>query len=1035
MKHTNQTLTEGGSRMNSANKIIVSIALALVLCTGAALLAQAFFQAFSQNASGTVTVTPPEKVDGSTVYVKVASEADLIKATKDTTYNAPDAYSPETQRVIILLTDNISLTQDLLITRDCHIDLGSKTLDTKGHTITVYHTYTGAYVIANGTLKGAINVNTPNAAVLIDENSVNKTELTANVTAASAEAVRSAALSMVAAHLTNVLDDHGIYGMLTAGCTLPDFRSLYGCSHASGCCFLAEDPDLPYWFFGYKDLKFAYETTPADGVESLKVTVTYGGAFSSQTFMIHKVTTADEQRKAAAAIVLKELEPFYKADENEYNFSTPVLLPSKVALGNTTSVSMTYGTTAGTLSDKNGTKLYSPSETGGNLVVNGTTVNTSGSISSITETDYTKANRVVKELFGGSIVIQKSIDATTQAVSYTEQSLAYNPADFPASYDIDGISFSLVNNDQYYDYEITNGVLRVRKNTDGTYSGAPEEHSIVPIFLQATVLMHEDTDNEIAISISVPITCKDVQDPGGQVDQFLPYYYYFNRMFTEVTSGNYTYTSFRMPMKYASGKPEIQFMLVTVGENGTYTFTDATLANLGYLTITADTTTEEWVFTINPELIGLTDRPLTFAYRYRFNTNEDVWTIFSQNDGADGKYSVLTVPGVVNKQNLVETTQNPYTGFGDIPNPALYEFIYKIYHSEDEKYEAATDYILASRLTHEVNLKTNATDDGWAETDNIVLNFEGKQATFVTSVPENAGYDPFEGLELLDNALSINLANSGITIDELTYVAGMENLQYLNLANNGFKDGNNFTTDANLNVVSPLVPLTKLRELHLENNTLYDLSYLQDLESLETAYVYGNYPTVSIFGSGILSFIDDLLTDVVQEIYGSEGAVNMATFSAICYKAQIYNTVNDKGKPQLFSPSTDGQNAYSGLMNVEYQNKLAQNADISLVFENMSRDPEMYGLVEHEKYAYTLGRDGKPSAQQTTHTNSITFEYEGDKTKATEFYLVYHDFVSTDKYQGEDEITTRTVAIEFTVKFKFTVTRVDAYGNPVTPTN
>ena len=256
MKHTNQTLTEGGSRMNKANKIIVSIALALVLCTGAALLAQAFFQAFNQNASGTVTVTPPEKVDGSTVYVKVASEADLIKATKDATYNAPDAYSPATQRVIILLTDNISLTQDLLITRDCHIDLGSKTLDTNGHTITVYHTYTGAYVIANGTLKGAINVNTPNAAVLIDEDSVNKESLTANMTAVSAEAVRNAALSMVAAHLTNVLDDHGIYGMLTAGCTLPDFRSLYGCSHASGCCFLAEDPDLPYWFFGYKDLKF-----------------------------------------------------------------------------------------------------------------------------------------------------------------------------------------------------------------------------------------------------------------------------------------------------------------------------------------------------------------------------------------------------------------------------------------------------------------------------------------------------------------------------------------------------------------------------------------------------------------------------------------------------------------------------------------------------------------------------------------------------------------------------------------------------------
>ena len=1006
--------------MNRANKIIVGIALALVLCTGAALLAQALFQAFNQNVPGTITVTPPEKVDGSTVYVKVASEADLIKATKDATYNAPDAYSPATQRVIILLTDNISLTQDLLITRDCHIDLGSKTLDTNGHTITVYHTYTGAYVIANGTLKGAINVNTPNAAVLIDENSVNKTELTANVTAASAEAVRSAALSMVAAHLTNVLDDHGIYGMLTAGCTLPDFRSLYGCSHASGCCFLAEDPDLPYWFFGYKDLKFAYETTSADGVESLKATVTYGGTSSSQTFMIHKVTTADEQSKAAAAIVLKELEPFYKADENEYNFSTPVLLPSKVALGNTTSVSMTYGTTAGTLSDKNGAKLYSPSETGGNLVVNGTTVKTSGSISTVQETDYTRANRVIKELFGGGIVIQKSIDATTNAVSYTEQSLAYNLADFPASYDIQSIEFSLVNNDEYNDYEIVDSVLRVKKSGN-SYVGAPETH-LANVMLQATVKMHTDDDNDdndLAIAINVPVTCKDVDDDqSGQVDQFLPYYYYFNRVFTEVTSGNYTYTSFRMPMKYASGKPEIQFMLVTVGENGTYTFTDATSANLGYLTVTADTENEEWVFTINPELIGLTDRPLTFAYRYRFNTNEDVWTIFSQNDGADGKYSSLVIPGVVN------TTS-------DCPDQYLYEKLFKIYHPEaydqDQSrwnYTYKTDYILTARLNQEVGQDK--------------LNFQNN-ATASTKKITN-----FKGIELLSGATGINLQNSGITIAQLQYVAGMTNLEYLNLASNGLTDGTDFTISDN--IPERLLPLTKLKELHLENNTIYDFSALQDFEALTTAYVHGNAPTVNMFNNGgtILEAIDSLLTEVVQKVYGSEGATNIAVFAVMsAQNVQIYNTVSN-GTPVLFVPSNATNNNFSAFTNIEYQDKLIQGANISLVYGNISTSPEAYGFENKTSRpiaTYVQNANNEPQKTTANFYNEIRFEPVGAQGTATEFNLVYTDYILVVPEDGGVlgglAGTNDPLAFSYTIRFKFTVSRVDANGNPVvqTPTN
>ena len=1032
------------------HKIIVSIALTLVLCTGAALLAQALFQAFTGDVDGTVTVTPPAA--GNAIYVSVATEAELIAATKDATYNANNPYSQATTRKIVQLTEDITLNSDLLITLDCHIDLGTHTLDTNGYTVTVFHTYTGAFVIANGKLissktvtddqggvtpvNGSLVINTPNAAVLVDT-SVTTTNMNAVQESISEEQVRLAALSMVCAYLSNTLD-HGIYGWLgaqDAQCTLPNYTGI-GCdAHANGCCFTVGEPDLPYWFFGYRyrDLSITYQVNSdnvwVNGENTLTATVTFGTSetesenVSTQSFIVHKLAEDDTtaQASAAAAIVLKELSPFLD-ETGKYNFSTPILLPSKVSLGDV-DVTMSYSTTGGTL---NGTK-YSPVENGGNLTVNGVQVDTTGNITSVEETDYTRANRVIKELFGGGIIIQKT------ASGYTSQSLAYDLANFPPEYDIQSIEFDLINNLEYHDYEIVDNVLRV------TTDGAPESH-FVNVMLQAVVHMHEDDeneDNDVAISISVPIRCQVDQQISNQVDQFLPYYYYFNRLFTETTSGNYTYTSFSMPDQYVDGKAKIAFYVVdpdTANDQGGYTFILATdpavTQKYPFLTVTHEN--GEWNFTIDPEKIGLNDQQVIFGYGYTFNSETPIenYEKFSYANGADGKYSVLTVPGVVNKGN-VDTE-----GFGDIPNPALYEFIYKIYHSEDEEYDADTDYIYASRLTHEVNMKADATNDGWADTDNIVLNFEGKQATFVTPVADE-DYDPFEGLELLDNALSINLANSGITVSELQYVAGMENLQYLNLANNGLVDGTNF--NANNEFISTLTTLENLKELHLENvenddgtitnpNVIYDFTALSDFQSLEKAYVYGNAPTITLIG---WEPIDNLLTDVVRLLYGSEGAINTAIFSTIYVNTEVYNTTDENGVPVLFAPSEDAASEFSALMNLQYQDKLLQGLDIGLIYQGLSDSPDAYGIPVKKETIYTLYADGSGlSDAPEEHRNYITFSYTGnDPNTATEIVLIYHNYVSVDGYQ--DGWQTKTVAFDYTVEFKFPITRVDENGTPI----
>ena len=1035
MKNTIQTTTKGGSRMNlKTHKIIVCIALTLVLCTGAALLAQALFQAFTGDVDGTVTVTPPAV--GNAVYVSVATEAELIAATKDATYNANNPYSQATTRKIVQLTEDITLNSDLLITLDCHIDLGTHTLDTNGYTVTVFHTYTGAFVIANGKLissktvtddqggvtpvNGSLVINTPNAAVLVDT-SVTTTNMNTVQESISEEQVRLAALSMVCAYLSNTLD-HGIYGWLgaqDAQCTLPNYTGI-GCdAHANGCCFTVGEPDLPYWFFGYRyrDLSITYQVNSdnvwVNGENTLTATVTFGTSetesenVSTQSFIVHKLAEDDTtaQASAAAAIVLKELSPFLD-ETGKYNFSTPILLPSKVSLGDV-DVTMSYSTTGGTL---NGTK-YSPVENGGNLTVNGVQVNTTGNITSVEETDYTRANRVIKELFGGGIIIQKT------ASGYTSQSLAYDRANFPPEYDIQSIKFDLINNLEFHDYEIVDSVLRV------TADGAPESH-FVNVMLQAVVHMHEDDeneDNDVAISISVPIRCQVDQQISNQVDQFLPYYYYFNRLFTETTSGNYTYTSFSMPDQYVDGKAKIAFYVVdpdTANDQGGYTFILATdpavTQKYPFLTVTHEN--GEWNFTIDPEKIGLNDQQVIFGYGYTFNSETPIenYEKFSYANGADGKYSVLTVPGVVNKGN-VDTE-----GFGDIPNPALYEFIYKIYHSEDEEYDADTDYIYVSRLTHEVNMKADATNDGWADTDNIVLNFEGKQATFVTPVSDE-DYDPFEGLELLDNALSINLANSGITIGELQYVAGMENLQYLNLANNGLTDGQNF--NVNNEFISTLTALTQLRELHLEGNTIYDFTALSDFQSLETVYLYGNAPSVNYINGGLFEILDTALTAVVQQIYGSEGATNTATFATMYPDTKVYN--KDANTP--FAPSNDAASKFAAFNNIEYQDKLAEGADISLLWADMSTNPEAYGVTKTTDVAYTYV-NGEQTNYTLTFTNYITFELpEGTTaTTAESFILVYHDYVTETP---DSWINSDPLGFTYEVRYEFPVERIPAETN------
>lgn len=1071
--------------MNKTNKIIVSIALTLVLCTGAALLAQAFFQAFNQNASGTVTVTPPANTENDNVYIEVDTEAKLIAATKDPQYNASGDQSVTATRKIILLTADVTLNSDLLITRDCHIDLGGKTLDTGDYAVTVYHTYTGTFIITNGNLIGTLNVNTPNAAVLVDSsvNTADTTVLTQNVEAISPAAVCKAALSMVCAHLSNNLD-HGIYGLLgynETKCTLPNYSEYFGCEH-TGCCFSVGTPDLPYWFFGYDELKITYTTASANGVDTLTASVAYGTATDSQGFIIHNISATDYENlaKAAQAILLKQLQPYKKTLEDNskiYEFRTAILLPDTISIGSV-DVPMTYTATQGSVTDN----LYAPAEKGsleigcGPFVEDGEiykqSIPTNGTVTELLDSVYTKANRVIKELFGSEIVIEK--DGT----SYIPQTWTDDHESIPSAklYGVKDIVYARSNdtNDFYY---LTEPTKENPTWTLGVKDGKNPEQYLDKVFLQATVTI-DDNGKEEKIVFNIPIRCQEVATGGDTVSQFLPYYHYFNEIFTQRTDGNYTYNTFYMPTKYTDGSPAIAFYLVDVNNvagGGAYKFyefndTNAIAINkiLGvaetedrYINVSHPQTGTDadnkpiydetrWQFTIDPEKIGRTDRTLVFGYWYQFE-GESGKLFENLKTPANGKYTVLTIPGVLN------TT-------ADVPDATLYEKLFKIYHTEayDSEtntwsYTYKTDYILTSRLVQAV--------------DETQLNFK-----------DNTAITNFKGIEYLSGATGINLQNSGIDEDDLALIAKMTNLEYLNLANNGLSDGQDF--NVNTDLVGQLTTLTKLKKLHLENqtygsgenayipnpNVIYDFTALQEFEVLKEVFTYGNTPTYTAFqNSGqILQAIGNLLTNVLRQVYGSEGATNIAAYSVLhANNVMVYH----KNATTPFAPSGSTSNNYSAFTNIEYQDKLVENANIGLVYQNLSTNPAAYGfeykpertIVTYDtagnkttgtfynevrfvpilKTYYVLDDDGNKIPVLDNDKNPV-MDDEGNPVyetqvetaaNATEFALVYTDYVYVVPESGDFWAsllgTTDPLAFSYTVQFKFSVTRVDANGNPL----
>jgi hypothetical protein len=148
-----------------------------------------------------------------------------------------------------------------------------------------------------------------------------------------------------------------------------------------------------------------------------------------------------------------------------------------------------------------------------------------------------------------------------------------------------------------------------------------------------------------------------------------------------------------------------------------------------------------------------------------------------------------------------------------------------------------------------------------------------------------------------------------------------------------------------------------------------------------------------------------------------------------------YNTsATDK-----FSPELGGANDFTALSNLEYQDKIPNNATdatIQAICDEMQTDLGAYGitpkasasmptLITEATGNYEVGDLGP----NKVHANYIEFLYVKEED-AEYIVLRYHDYVQIDGYREVDANGNAgdpmTVAVEYYVDFKYPLTRLPA---------
>lgn len=949
-----------------------------------------------------LTIAPTNNI------IEISTFEEFNANAKAVAYNDGSSVSSSSERITLKLKNDITLDNNLEITRDIHMDINGQRLYLNGYDLAIHHTYFGTFEIYDSAVEkgfiqatqvleeeseatpkvGHLIIHTPNAFVLVKAvaldftvtyNEVSNTYLAYNALYYVTDAiVDEAVIRPAKIYSKDITTTDGIFD-----CSVflnPNKAGLEStCPYhtTSACCsFVFQDLDLPVQYLGFTNIRIDYESSNQNVISTMgKVTIptektdvtltakvvntTDNTVISQVSFPLHviNIRNATQVVDYARTMFYARLQEHYIEESNVYEMNRSIMLLKSFhgvsfsykaykedAAGSYEHNSKKYALLASSDSEglftTNGEYFqFEPTEevklivveVSSGIVEEKITIDvTSNNL--IVSTNASIARDIINNWYGNEVVIQKTSDG-----NYNPHDLYYLPEN--NAYGITSITYNIIN-DGHMLYLIYDNASKLGVNTDKH----PEEY-VQEVILNCQFSFNDGTQEQIQIGI----ICKTADSEN--VNYFLPYYTYYNELFSAITA-NYVSTSFEMPFAYGASGPILCYDFGVLVEDAWHinpTNTEGLKVSLYYngQKRTELTTTPGVSYTtaLDSYITSLIDSNLTsksMVYeailkygdaKWQFsldiekveNRNTNIGLIYNYMSSVNGSAYATYVDSEAKQITTNFILAGILHSGTDVINDIFYTWIYNAFNLSGDTYSSGK-YVLIDWLTQPI-------------------------AVDVTKSTSLAGVTNFTGIDFLVGTKLVNLTGANITDEIILQIARLSGLETLILDSCSITDTTSVAGDkGNLDV---LANLNNLRTLSLNGNKIYLFSFLENIINLQTVYIKANS-----------------ISTMMDIFYGSVGLMSFP----------IYQSLTDSGVVVEYNDSpiaSDSVNDYTKLKyGIVYQSKLQTGMDISTLYRSFSTSPSDYQLASSYNGYSVSGQ-------------SLVFGYIADATTSTCFTLTY----------------------------------------------
>jgi len=943
--------------MKKINKKVLIIVITLVLIVSCGIGGFAYYSATSNQAVTAGTTIADENV------IEIASFDQLFTYSKAETYNDKNIVSDSEDRIILKLTDNVTLVSDLEVTADVHFNLNGKTLNLNDYELSFRHGYAGCFALYRGTVQngtvgnGKITIDLPNASFVTDNVAYNHsgTALTqddvVNILSIDSKYTAYRALYYVSDSIGSdlnskiELEDYDTVSDEDYTITQDKFITtkdtcVYNSNSIDVCSFAYKDLDLPMHYLS-TDVSITY-TSSNENIVSNKGKVTIPSTTADVTltatinheswdnpvscaFKLHVVNLSNQTVKnnIANQLIKAYLAPYYVEGDlvvNEtttisgyyYEFKNGLQLPLSALDGSITySYTMTdyNNTLVNTTSSANGNAyLLQPNDNCYHLVVriNNNTNLTLNMYSQYVGDKETIARLILNKLYGGSIIFDSS-ETEKELYRYSElgSTLDSTTYSYVTAYNITGLTYSLKTGSEALDYySYSNYVLSLNDNIP------PVKTS----YLTASFTFGTGANAEV---VDVDLYINYLAESGDTLAGFLPYYNLYDPMVAEQLT-----SSFEMPFSFGTGAPYIcydfsyDYELDTTTENeeviNYYDFTLGKPAGLkivlyynGAERFTFSAYSSQTSFTSQLDSY-LTSAGVTLRQIAEYGDAKYIFKIDAQNATVDDVETLLIYNYKFNPAS--NWRRYDYTINGNSYVTELTSSLFTVcgglfYNSSVTQLNCVKDSNFFTWIYNNFNPNGDTITASSVNSDSFIptLWLSIDVALDYTQDSSLSSVNDYSGIGLLKSITKVNLSGVTLTANVISGLSSMTSVTELRLSGCGLTSITNICT------------MNTVKVLDVSNNGINKFDDLIKMKNLEEVYVYSNNATTN------------------NPINGSLGITNFQTYNDLIKKGiAVFNQVSD-GIPVLYTDSDD-YNDYAKIKSIIYQNKLSTDVSIESVY-------------------------------------------------------------------------------------------------------